>query len=71
MSQTYLKNSESCGLVVEYSAHDQKVVGLIQVQCWMEVVSKPCQVSRIHIIKVRVIVKLKEKVSKGKGRSHR
>jgi len=35
--------SESCVLAVEHSSHNQKVVGSIPVQCYMEVVSKPCQ----------------------------
>ncbi len=41
--QSHFGWRESCGPVVEHSAHDRKVVSSIPVQCLMEVVSKPCQ----------------------------
>jgi len=48
LSITRMNPSESCGLVVEYSAHDPKVVGSIHAQC----MSKPCQDRFLHAILV-------------------
>ncbi len=60
----YVLKSESCGLVVDNLAHDQKVVGSILVHCQTKVVLKPCQDRFLHPILVHYKKNMKIQAAK-------